>query len=53
MLESYVKDAVETLCRGVVQPLLKPVIQSEILSAPDYSFSIDINPASGVSRTSP
>jgi hypothetical protein len=42
LLENYAKDAIETLCLGTVRPLLKPVMQSQILTRPDYGVQIDL-----------
>jgi len=44
LLEGYVKDAIEALCLGAVQPLRKPVIQSQIPTPPEYGVEIDMKP---------
>ncbi|HUA14986.1 MAG TPA: DUF2971 domain-containing protein [Verrucomicrobiae bacterium] len=44
LVESYVKDAIEMLCRGTTQPLHKPVVRSTILLPPDYGIEIELDP---------
>ena len=49
LVENYVRDAVEAVCHGTALTLSKPVVQSSILTAPDYGIRIDINPKIAVS----
>ncbi len=48
LVDCYVRDAVEALCLGRARVLDKPVVQSDILTAPDYGIHIDIKPKSPV-----
>ena len=45
-VESYVRDAVEALCLGAAHVLRKPVLQSQLLSEPDYGIEIELREAS-------
>ena len=44
LLENYARDVIEALCLGTVQPLLKPVMRSQILTRPDYGIQVDVGP---------
>lgn len=38
---SYLRDAVEALCRGKMRSLQKPVLQSKLYNAPEYGIEIN------------
>jgi hypothetical protein len=38
----HVKDAIEAMCQGTARTLCKPVIQSRLLTPPDYSIKISL-----------
>jgi hypothetical protein len=40
LVEGFVKDAIESICKGNTQRLDKPVHQSPLFSDPDYQMQI-------------
>lgn len=40
---SYMICAVQALCAGSVKPILKPVLASQLLSAPEYGFQFQVH----------